>query len=55
LLGLKEQLEKVKAESDYLFEDATPAPKIVTGGTNKSIINDPVVDAARKAAGLTAS
>jgi hypothetical protein len=53
LVGLKEQLEKVKPENDYLFDDETPAPKIVSGGGNKPIVNqDAVVIAARKAAGL---
>lgn len=53
LVGLKEQLEKVKPENDYLFESDVPAPKIVSGGGNKPIENqDAVVIAARKAAGL---
>jgi predicted nucleic acid-binding Zn-ribbon protein len=50
--GLKEQLEKIKSENDYLFESETPTPKIVVGGNNKSVITDAVVLAARKAAGL---
>lgn len=52
LNGLKEQLEKIKSENDFLFESDKPDPKIVTGGQSKSIINDPVILAARKAAGL---
>jgi hypothetical protein len=53
LVGLKEQLEKVKPENDYLFESDVPTPKIVSGGGNKPIVNlDAVVIAARKAAGL---
>ena len=52
ILGLKEQLEKVESENDYLFESDTPTPKVVLGGQNKSVISDAVVDAARKAAGL---
>jgi hypothetical protein len=52
ILGLKEQLEKVKAENDYLFEDTKETPKIVTGGNSKSVVGDPIIDAARKAAGL---
>jgi hypothetical protein len=52
ILGLKEQLEKIKSENDYLFESDTPTPKIVTGGNSKSILGDPMVDAMRKAAGL---
>ena len=52
ILGLKEQLEKIKSESDYLFESDVPTPKVVAGGNNKSVITDSVVLAARKAAGL---
>ena len=52
ILGLKEQLEKIKSENDYLFESDTPTPKIVAGGNNKPVIIDSVVLAARKAAGL---
>ena len=53
LVGLKEQLEKVKPENDYLFESDMPTPQIVSGGGNKPIENqDAVVIAARKAAGL---
>lgn len=51
--GLKEQLEKIQTGSDYLFaSDETPPPTIVTGGSNRKLNNDPVVDALRKAAGL---
>ena len=53
ILGLKEQLEKVKAENDYLFESSEAPPRIVAGGKSKSVIIDPVIQAARKAAGLT--
>lgn len=53
LVGLKEQLEKIKPENDYLFESDIPTPKIVAGGGNKPIENqDAVIVAARKAAGL---
>jgi hypothetical protein len=56
LVGLSEQLAKVKSENGYLFEDETPSPKIVAGGgNNQSIIGDSVVEAARKAAGLPPS
>lgn len=50
--GLKEQLEKIKSDNDYLFDSETPLPKVVVGGNNKSVITDSVVLAARKAAGL---
>lgn len=52
ILGLKEQLERVKSENDYLFESDTPTPKVVLGGNNKSVITDPLVDTVRKYAGL---
>lgn len=50
--GLKEQLEKIKTDADYLFDSETVTPKIVTSSNNKQVINDSVVIAARKAAGL---
>jgi predicted nucleic acid-binding Zn-ribbon protein len=50
--GLTDQLTKIRTENDYLFEDAKPAPKIVTGANNQPVINDPVIAAARKAANL---
>lgn len=52
IFGLEEQLKKVKESSDYLFDGNQPTPKIITGGTNRPINNDPVLLAARKAAGL---
>jgi predicted nucleic acid-binding Zn-ribbon protein len=52
IIGLDDQLKKVKETSDYLFESDTPTPRIVVGGNNKSVMSDAVVDAARKAAGL---
>jgi uncharacterized protein len=52
-VGLKEQLEKVKLNDGYLFEDEDQPPKIVIGGGNKQIVGDAVVNAARKAAGLS--
>lgn len=53
ILGLNEQLEKIKSEADYLFEAEGQTPKIVVGGQNKSVLSDAVVTAARKAAGLS--
>jgi len=50
--GLDEQMIPIKSERDYLFSDAQPAPRIVTGGNSKSVVGDPVIDAARKAAQL---
>lgn len=52
IVGLKEQLEKIKSENDYLFEAEGTTPKIVAGGQNQSVIGDKVVEAARKSAGL---
>jgi len=52
IIGLDEQLTKIKSENDYLFADAKEPPKIITGGRSQSIMGDPVIDAARKAAGL---
>lgn len=53
IIGLNEQIEKIKSENDYLFADVKEPPKIVTGGNSKSVITgDAVVNAARKAAGL---
>jgi len=52
IVGLTEQLEKVKTENDYLFESEDANPKIVTGGNKTTTNTDPIVFAARKAAGL---
>jgi len=52
IVGLTEQLEKVKTENDYLFDTDEPDPKIVTGAKNKTVIGDASVIAARQAAGL---
>lgn len=55
ILGLKEQLEKIKTENDFLFESEQPTPKIITGGQpTTQTITDPVIAAMRKAAGLPA-
>ena len=51
--GLKEQLEAVQKDNDYLFESEAPEPKIVLSANNQTTISDPVIFAARKAAGLT--
>ena len=52
ILGLKEQLEPLQKEKDYLFESEEPEPKIVIGARNKNVLGDSVVDAARKGANL---
>lgn len=36
IVGLKEQLEKIKSENDYLFESETKPPKFTLGGGQKS-------------------
>lgn len=53
LVGLAEQLEKVKSENDYLFDSEKELPKIVAGASGKSVNLDSVAVAARKAAGLS--
>lgn len=53
IIGLDEQLKKVREDADYLFESSEATPRVVTGGKSKSVIIDPVIQAARKAAGLT--
>jgi len=53
--GLKDQLEKIQVENDYLFESGTPNPKIVTKSNNQSVLTDKVVLAAREAAGISIS
>ena len=50
--GLDAQLETIKAENDFLFEPDKPAPKVVLGGSGKTVIDDSVVAAARKGANL---
>jgi len=54
LIGLKEQVEPLKASKDYLFQSETPEHRVVLGGNNQTVITDAVVDAARKAAGIAA-
>lgn len=55
LIGLKEQVEPLKASKDYLFADEQPVPKLVTGSQNHSVIGDAVINAARQAANLPAA
>ena len=50
--GLKEQLETLQKDNDYLFESDAPAPKVVTGGKGTAGLADAAVSAMRKAAGL---
>jgi hypothetical protein len=46
ILGLKEQLEKIKTENDFLFEGDKPAPRIVTGANNTQAANISAFEAA---------
>lgn len=56
IVGLKEQLEKIQSEADYLFESDQPAPKVVAGGNNQSVTNtDPFIAAFKRGAGLKGS
>jgi len=55
IIGLDGQLKEIKEKNDYLFEDTTPAPKIVTGANNQSVLSDKIVGAARQGAGLPAA
>lgn len=54
VVGLKEQLEKIKTDNDYLFEGAQEkVPQIVKGtGGNPPPLTDVFTMAARRAAGL---
>jgi len=52
IVGLTEQLEKVKTENGYMFESATPDPQIVAGGQNSGGPSDAFLAAVRKGAGL---
>lgn len=52
IVGLKEQLEKIKAENDYLFESTEVTPRIVAGGNNQHLQVDALTAAMRQGAGL---
>lgn len=52
IVGLKEQIDKLSEEHDYLFESDKPVPKIVAGATNSGVNMDTMVQSAREAAGL---
>lgn len=52
IIGLDDQLKKVKETDAYLFTDETPQPQITTGGTNRPINSDPVWEAMLKGAKL---
>lgn len=50
IVGLKDQLDKLKAEKDYLFESAEGVPRIVKGAGNNADTGG--TDALRAAMGL---
>jgi len=50
--GLKEQLDKVKADNDFLFDSDEETPQIVTGSKGGTVGMDAMVNAAKNAAGL---
>lgn len=52
IVGLKEQLETVKKDNAYLFNDETQPPTIVAGAT-PPVTSDAFTAALRKGAGLT--
>lgn len=54
IVGLKEQLEKIKSENDYLFESETEPPQITLGGrSGPPPAGDGFLAAVLKGAGLT--
>ena len=53
IIGLKEQLEAIQKDNDYLFvSDAPPPPVIVKGGNSQSVLGNTFADAARRGAKL---
>jgi cell division septum initiation protein DivIVA len=53
IVGLKEQLEKIKTDNDYLFADDQPAPpKVVAGANPKPVAMDAFEAAMWKGAGI---
>ncbi len=54
IVGLDDQLKKIKEANDFLFEGEKADPKIVLGGNASSTPpTDPFMSALRKGAGLT--
>lgn len=53
IVGLDDQLKKLREANDFLFEsDEPPPPRLVAGATNPIKVSDAVAAAARKGAGL---
>jgi hypothetical protein len=53
IAGLNDRLEKIRTENDYLFDGDVKTPRLVTKTNNQNVLNDPQLDAMRKAAGLS--
>lgn len=52
IIGLNEQLTKIKTENDFLFDSDNPPPRIVSGGNNQSVMTDAITAGIRQGAGL---
>jgi hypothetical protein len=52
IIGLDDQIKKVKETNEYLFDSDEPTPRIVAGANNRQITGDAISLAARRAAGL---
>ncbi len=53
IIGLKEQLEKIQSENDYLFESDEQTPRIVIGGDHKTVLTDKFTESVYKGAGIS--
>lgn len=51
-IGLKEQIEPLQKDKDFLFESDKPQPRIIAGASNQPVLGDKMTDAFRKGAGL---
>jgi len=51
-VGLKEQIDPLLTEKDYLFIDESETPKIVDGAKSKSVLPDAFDAAMKKGAGI---
>ena len=53
IIGLEDQLKAIRTSHEFLFEADKPAPTIVAGANNSTIIGDPLWTNMLKGAGLT--
>ena len=53
VIGLNEQLDKIKSSDAYLFPDYQEPPRIVAGGNQTRLNTDAMTSAMRQAAGLS--